>query len=162
MELFSARLGTKEHLPQSWGQQSADRVAQDAVVPVCKCLWTFLLGVCGGTLHLEILIPTILRNHIVWEASFDSLVSSSNKLRWFFSFETKPVNLMTWCHKFSEVFRLSFFFFFGATAGVRTTQFDFSVTKKLFPTWRDSSSIPTGRLSDGFEDAKCQDLSQLI
>lgn len=33
--------------------------------------------------------------------------------------------------------------FFCATAGVRSTQFDFSVTCKLFPTWSDSSSVPT-------------------
>ncbi|RMC14425.1 hypothetical protein DUI87_09521 [Hirundo rustica rustica] len=46
--------------------------------------------------------------------------------------------------------------------GARSSQFDFSVTSKLFPRWSDSSSVPTGLLSDGFEDAKCQDLSQFI
>lgn len=77
-------------------------------------------------------------------------------------------NLTPWCllhinwERFFETKPQVFVFFFGATAGVRSSQFDFSVTSKLFPTWSDSSSAPTGQLSDGFESTKCQDLSQLI
>lgn len=134
--------------PLKLGPAVSTRVAQDAVVPVCKCVWTSFLGVCDGTLNLEILSPTFLRNHILREASFDSLVSSSNKLRWVFLRQ----NPWTWCHKY----------IFYAISGVRRGQFDFSGISKLFPMWSDSSSVPTGQLSDGFEDAKCQDLSQLI
>lgn len=135
---ISAWLGAKGDIHPKLGP-AVSRAAQAAVAPVCNCVLTYFPGVFEVTLPLEILISTLLRSHLLWEASFDSLVSSltpraSNKLKQEFFLSQNP---WTRCHKY---------IYFCAPAGLESNQFYCPDISKLLPTWTDSSSAPTGQL----------------